>query len=455
MVTTVADSLFSRLIEAFPADKAYGSSDFSRDPMPPPLREYLTQRMALRLEDSIRPVDDWIDSDHTEVREATDRYRGVVARHLKIPASAWRIELGLACRNVASYLIRPAPALADLVFAGERENATLEEISKQFRLVPSYSYFEDVIGAYFKQKDLEQISRERFAGLTRRIDQQMVRDFGADEWMKLLQPLLDLVRQIPEFSGGLPVNVMKTFLQEKGAGHLISRLESRFESKGIRFIRRADLPDFFERAEEKVPGGAAEDAATSEEPKAGRDASHRGSHVPLWKQFESGVRPSPEADPAATTAPAGNADPAIATETQPLWKQFRGSERPSTGRQAPGREERRDGSTPLKGRPEPSSPAPRPTPQPSADSSSTNGLGALERSVLGERGQRNRDLFLKHLFSGSENAYEATLRKLNVAENWSEASQIIAREVFLKHQVNIYSDPAVAFTDAAEARFRS
>lgn len=456
MVTTVADTLFNRLIDAFPADQAYGCNDFSRDPMPPPLQEYLEQRMALRLEESVRPMDDWIDFDRADVREAAERYRGVLARHLKIPASAWRIELGLACRNVASYLIRPAPTLADLVFAGDRENATMEEISEQFRLVPSYSYFEDVIGAYFEQKDLEQISRERFAGLARRIDQQMVRDFEAEEWMKLLQPLLDLVRQIPEFSGGLPVDVMRTILQEKGADRLIDRLESQFGARGVRFIRSADLHDFFEQPADKVPADAGRDTAKPEEPTLGRDASHRESHVPLWKQFESGSRPSPEpADAAARSARAGDAGPAVAAEAQPLWKQFRGSERVSAERQAQGRDEGRGKSTSPKERSGSTSPAARATPQPPSDRSSPNGLSELERSVLGERGRRNRDLFLKHLFSDSEEAYEATLRKLNVAENWSEASQIIAREVFLKHQVNIYSEPAVAFTDAAEAQFRS
>lgn len=93
--------------------------------------------------------------------------------------------------------------------------------------------------------------------------------------------------------------------------------------------------------------------------------------------------------------------------------------------------------------------------RPSGSDALPSGLSELEVAVLGQRGTRNRDLFVKHLFSGSTDAYEDTLRKLNVAENWSEASQIIAREVFIKHQVNIYSEPAVAFTDAAEAKFRS
>jgi hypothetical protein len=53
----------------------------------------------------------------------------------------------------------------------------------------------------------------------------------------------------------------------------------------------------------------------------------------------------------------------------------------------------------------------------------------------------------------AEAAYRAVLEQLDAAPSWTAASQIIAREVFRKHHVNIYSDAAVAFTDAAEARF--
>jgi hypothetical protein len=82
-------------------------------------------------------------------------------------------------------------------------------------------------------------------------------------------------------------------------------------------------------------------------------------------------------------------------------------------------------------------------------------LAALERSVLGDRGRRSRDVFISDLFGGSMDDYRQTLHRLQAATNWSEASQIIAKEVFLKHQVNIYSSPAVAFTDAAEAQYAS
>lgn len=89
---------------------------------------------------------------------------------------------------------------------------------------------------------------------------------------------------------------------------------------------------------------------------------------------------------------------------------------------------------------------------PSDQSPSTR--DALERTVLGTSGAKNRDLFIEHLFSGSSAEYERVLRRLQAAATWTEASQIIAQEVFRKHRVNIYSDPALSFTDAVEAQYR-
>jgi hypothetical protein len=73
--------------------------------------------------------------------------------------------------------------------------------------------------------------------------------------------------------------------------------------------------------------------------------------------------------------------------------------------------------------------------------------------VLGHAAD-NRSLFVRELFDDSRDAYERVLHRLRDAENWSAATQIIARDVFRAHGVNIYSDAARSFTNAVEARFR-
>jgi hypothetical protein len=81
-------------------------------------------------------------------------------------------------------------------------------------------------------------------------------------------------------------------------------------------------------------------------------------------------------------------------------------------------------------------------------------LEELERKVLADFEENQRSWYVQHLFGGSVDAYTMVLRKLGTAHTWKQASQIIAQEVFQEYTVNIYSEPAVAFTDAVEAQFR-
>ena len=90
------------------------------------------------------------------------------------------------------------------------------------------------------------------------------------------------------------------------------------------------------------------------------------------------------------------------------------------------------------------------------DGSPENGsLDATERAVLGPGPDDRREWFVNSLFESSVEAYESTLQALATAASWTEATQIIASEVFRKHRVNIYSEAAIAFTDAVEAQINA
>ena len=94
-------------------------------------------------------------------------------------------------------------------------------------------------------------------------------------------------------------------------------------------------------------------------------------------------------------------------------------------------------------------PAERPAPL--ADAAPTS-LDALERRVLGEGAAESRGWYVEELFGGQEGDYRRTLGALDGVRSWTEATEVIARDVFRRHRVNIYSEAAVAFTDAVEAR---
>ena len=143
-------------------------------------------------------------------------------------------------------------------------------------------------------------------------------------------------------------------------------------------------------------------------------------------------------------------------EPQPLWQRFQRSMSNSTSnnptppessneKRAAKLEDRSDASSgPLWTRFQPTKSSPE----------TGDNLTTLEREVLGPKAEK-RELFIQELFGGSREDYRHVLNRLQDAPDWSRASQIIAEDVFRAHKVNIYSEPAVAFTDAVEARYQN
>jgi hypothetical protein len=141
--------------------------------------------------------------------------------------------------------------------------------------------------------------------------------------------------------------------------------------------------------------------------------------TPRWQQFQH------SAPSRAESSEADEPD-----EHTPLWARFK----PSTSRNAEG---------------EPSAASPPSSPIGSIDERTE----ALEREIFGTSPPSHRTAYVRQLFQGSTDDYRRTLDRIRNANNWSEASDVIARDVFRANQVNIYSDVAVHFTNAVETHF--
>ena len=150
--------------------------------------------------------------------------------------------------------------------------------------------------------------------------------------------------------------------------------------------------------------------------------------TPLWQRFQRSEPSSDEpADPPEAEEPSA---PSNGDDNTPLWARFQSKDDA-------------DASRPQAARPS----------APSDASSVPDDLDDLEQRVFGNSDASQRSLYLRQLFDGSVADYYEVLQTIESADTWREASQVIARDVFRAHQVNIYSDAAVQFTDAVEASF--
>lgn len=459
LMSSLAEPLCERLLRSFPATQSYTKADWEGDAMPAPMRHYLDhllrhhgQREARRLR---RARTDWVDYDHPEMEQAVRTFFATVEDHTQVPQDEWADTLRTATRRTTAHLVRPVSLLKSFVFDDHADPIAVSRIRWRMQFFGPYGYLREAVQAFAEKHDREALEPETFERVLRQVDGRMTADFGPDRWLRLLDPLFEMARWATGREQ-VPLSLLRTFFDEKKASRIVERLETYERESGAEAVAPETLHRLIETATqaspaedhdspaphsaeqflESPPESSSESpspqdrpAPSSPEPDALSENDRTDEATPLWKRFQQGQsRQEPDSDGSRTDG------------SQPLWTRF------EQGRTVPRPDTETEEDTP---------PQRQPTSPPRSQSGAPeDALSSLERDVLGTGNPSHRGVYVQKLFQGDEAAYRRVLEQLRAAESWSEASQIIASEVFQAYQVNIYSDPAVHFTDAVEARFK-
>jgi hypothetical protein len=465
---SLADALYERLHRTFPPDQAYTAADWTADAMPGPVRHYLIHLLRHHRRQEERHLrrarTEWVRYDHPDMEQATRTYLDRMEDHLRVPQDQWTDTLRMATRRTTEYLVRPVPTLTAFVFEDASAAVPVDRIQWRMRFFGPYDYLRNAVEAFAEKRDRDAFEQDQVERILRRVDERMTADFDTDRWLRLLDPLFETA-QHANGREQIPLSVLRTFFEEKNASRILDQLTAHSRDDREIAISPDTLRDLLESAatgpstdSPKAPTGESkppplqdasdEDRASDPAPPDSNDASDGAT--PMWKQFQFEQNPSqrrPEPEDEQTD------------DSQPLWTQFStrkspsGPEYDSTASSSPSE----SSSTPAS--PSGSQSSSEPEPLSGSESTPTEPshgltLTALERDVFGHEQTSNRSVYVRELFQGDGDAYRDVLERLRQTGTWSEASQIIASDVFRANQVNIYSDAAVHFTDAVEAGFK-
>jgi hypothetical protein len=441
---TLADPLHERLLEAFPADTAYRPADWPADAMPGPLRHYLIQLLRHRAQQEAPRLQEarsrWVNHDHPEVQEAAHAYFQAVSDHPQVPAAEWSETLRTATRRTTAYLVRPVATLSTVVFE-TTDPVPVPQILERMRFFEPYAYLRNAVDAFATKRNRDRLEADTFETVLRRIDARMAADFDANRWLDVLEPLFETAHHATG-TAQVPRPLLSTFFDAKNATAMVQRLRAlepssqALDAAALRQLLQAPRRDASEASaqpppEHSSPAHSSPEHSPDTSPTDDRPTSpSTETPPPMWKQFEQAPSPRPS-------------DAATAEDATPLWAQFQ--------REAPAP---RSASQDT-----PSAESPSSALEPSAEASSSSApdeaLRDLEASVFGSAPAPKRAVYIEKLFQGNREAYREVLARLRTIDHWREASQTIAREVFRAHQVNIYSDAAVHFTNAVEAGLKA
>jgi hypothetical protein len=497
----VADALVQRLQSLMPAGGLYGRAALAR--LPGPVEHLLAAVLERRVaREAAIPESEWFDLDDAKVREAARQWREAAGEAARYPEDAWPEALAEATRQALRHLVEPAETAAAFCFEGESGAIPVATVRARMTAFGPYPYLIDIAERYAERKGMDRIDRGGLVSLLRRIDRRMTGTYGPAEWSALTAPLFTLVGPLPGLDGRLPAEVLRRFFVARGADSLAEAVTSRPAWTAVELHDAvagvlAPTGRAFERPVEEPPAAAGNETivvdAAADEYEAEADvrtgaAQFETIHEVLAQNVVAApdavgalqVVPDPEPPAYTDDAPQPPADTDDATprpaeaagarHVVPPVEPDEGKSRPAV--ETPPGPDDTIGDDALfsafgaAAAMPAAMPAPDVPPPASSDeheplwqrlarthAGSADPLSRLEARVLGDDAIAQRTWFVAEIAGGSEAYYRRLLEGLDAAGSWSDAWPVLA-EAFKANDVDLYSEAAIAITDAAEARFR-
>jgi hypothetical protein len=437
------------IFASLPGTESVSRATLSEAAIPSGIRHFLLQtldrRVLLEANRLAEAVSGWIDSTHPDVRRLGDDLADRLYVAGQFPPDEWRSAVPQAVGILMAYLQQPASALASFAFSTETSSLPVSDLLRRTGYFIEYPYMAKAVEAWLAQRATPQVDRLAFETAMHRLDSRLTADYSVEAWTALLKPLIDMARFAGIQPDGLPVAMAIRFFEAKGRSGIAAAIHAAATRHNAKMVTMASLQDIIGQALDPTDNPLSESPA-DKPAELGTDGEETSSYdgqpqltesdsMPLWKRFQQRLDASTPSDDGNRSQ--GDSDSSI----QPLWKSFGQQQHGQTrgSRVPPGKSTDEPGGHGA-------------TKEPQAASLDHVPPLDLQQVVLGAN-IRFRDRYIRDLFQGDDVAFNAVIEDLSSAADWTAASAIIAERIFRPYQIDIYSDVAVDFTNAVEARY--
>lgn len=305
----------------------------------------------------------------------------------------------------AQYLAQPHKILKDFIFAN-RSELSASDVLDRLSSFTEYAYLIDVFKQYLVRKQPDVLSAEKFEKVLFEIDSKLCAAYSHEEFMMLFNPLFEFYQRASEKA--VECETLRLFLSEKNLADHLKRIDLALQN-GIQSLTAEALNDLLLAPLDIL-------APKPELPQS--DITIPKSEIP---KSEITI-PKPE-----LTNPKSEIQlPQSTIQTQ--LSEITKSEIPPIDFFE--LEKQRLQSQKVQQEP-------------------------TRRDVRLLISDEERKQFIKRLFKGSEEDYNAAISAINQMKTWREASLYIDREVFSRFKVDEFSSEAVAFVDIVFERFQN
>lgn len=464
-------------------------------------------------ESMILPKTDWANTQSEAVQQSWQQFLNAIHAEVQLPASYARAVIETAVADVVEILIQPRKNIPEILFGGE-EKISAGELTERTELLVVYPHFARVLNSYMQRKGHDELERARCKEIIEHVDIKITSKYTPLQWAQMLDPLFALAGKTIDtnifrlffedknrsrtartfdlmndtitradfievlsspnllnyegyepdqselFSGEKQDKTNKPVGKENSVGHIPEIKEPQDfhqpeEEKADVAAEKVDIKeDKKKQGSVKIEEIEDDLARDTDEPKSTYQAENEPPSIieendtsdvddPSFSLNENFTGDESEIADQQDQKEMESEEDAIIEEEEfpeseqgesPIWQRFLSDDE----------EELDKIDEPLYDDEYLDEPIIDLTDQ--DDNQETK--EELEQLLNNER-----LYYVDEIFGGSERAYEESLQGIAQQHNWKSASKHIEKNIFKRNMVNIYSEPAVDFTDRLQTYF--
>ncbi|MGM0586999.1 MAG: hypothetical protein ACQETE_01165 [Bacteroidota bacterium] len=481
--------LTDRLLDKLPDEaEYYQPTTLAASGIPHFIIDRIRQELKRNLAESIiLPDTDWANMQSKAVQTAWKQFVQAIRDEARLPASFARTVMETAVADVLELLVLPRASVVDYLYGADK-SLDLETLYERCSGLMVYRHFAAVLPRYMERKQLEALDKERAQLVIQKVDEKLTARYSALNWAQMLEPLFEL------FEGQVDPELLRQFFLDRDMPNVAEAFDRKDKT-----IRKADVIELLSDPEvllhdeqeamreasvtsaesakrQSTASSQTETEPTQQQESEDSETAAEDSESPTSDHVSSPIEPDQQTAGRSSLALEVEQTEEEDAEDVPIWKQFAGDETEEEP------EEEEDASDTLAAQfVAPDQEKAEKSGNEQSESTHTNEHGekvdedgfidepiidltqADEEPSGDSNKQRlkeihshledNRDYFVNELFDGDEVAFDETLEEIVQFKSWRAASKFINSEVFRRNLIDLYSEPAVDFTDRLHTYF--
>lgn len=445
----IIKEITDRFLSKLPAGQGYFTmTELAGYDYPGFFLELVSHELNRKFNESIPfPQNEWIKPNSEKVKRAWSQFKESITTEVSLPSDKAAPIFEHCVEELVNTLVEPRKYVPKILF-GDQNSLTSDEVEANARRLVVYEHFPNALIRYMFKRNFDTIGIEKGTVVISQIDDKLTENYTPLNWVQLLEPWFTLM------NNEIDSQLLSRFFREKNRTGWGNRFQ-----KVNKSIKRNEIIDILSEPE------SASDAETAQTtPETVNTVSEKTT---VWPEEEKPVKKQKpvkkEEELADNPGPSGkvNASPKIDKQADqsevPIWKQY--TEEDSDDESLIGqfyKDNQKNPEITLA-----DELAPKEKEKQKIDF--TDYSDEEDEEDLEDAGEDLKNLFkyvndqsdyfVHELFGGDDNTFMQALDDIASFENWNKASKYITNEIFRRNMIDIYSEPALDFTDTLQNYF--